>query len=69
MKVGIRKPNVKKALKAKTSGRLKRDVKSTVNPLYSKRGLGYAKDPKRAIKNKAYKKTTFSIFDFFKKKG
>ena len=66
MKIGIRKPSLKKSLKARTTGKLKRKVKSTVNPLYGKKGMGIV-HPKRAIKNKIYKKTTFSIFDLFRK--
>lgn len=67
MKVGIRKPSVKKIVKARTTGAVKRKVKGTINPLYSKNGMGFVKDPKRAIYNKVYKKTTISIGDIFKK--
>lgn len=63
MKVGVRKPNMKKRLKARTTGKLKRSVKRSVNPLYGKKGMGYIKDPERAIKNKIYKKTTVSVDD------
>lgn len=66
MKFGMRKPSIKKNIKARTTGRVKRAVKSSINPLYGKKGMGYIKDPKRAIKNKIYKKTTFSLWDLFK---
>lgn len=66
MKVGIRTPSLKKSFKARTTGRAKRAVKSAINPLYGKKGMGYINDPSRAVKNKIYKKTTFSIFDVFK---
>ena len=56
MKIGIRKPSLKKSLKARTTGRSKRAIKSTVNPLYGKKGMGIL-HPKRAVKNKIYKKT------------
>lgn len=36
MKVGIRTPNVKKSIKAKTTGRVKQSMKKAVNPLYGK---------------------------------
>ena len=66
MKFGMRKPNLKKVIKSKTTGAIKRKAKSSVNPLYGKKGMGYAKNPSRAVKNKVYKKTTFSFWDLFK---
>lgn len=66
MKIGMRKPSLKKSLKARTTGRVKRAVKSTVNPFYGKKGMGFIKNPERSIKNSIYKKTTFSIWDLFK---
>lgn len=66
MKIGIRKPSLKKSLKARTTGKIKRKVKGTINPLYGEKGMGFIKNPKRSVKNKIYKKTTFSIFKFFK---
>ena len=67
MKIGIRKPSIKKSLKARPTGKLKRKVKSEVVPLYGKKGTGLIKDPKKAVYNKVYNKTSFSIFDIFKK--
>ena len=64
--MGMRKPSIKKSFKAKTTGSLKRKAKSSINPMYGKKGMGYAKSPKKAIKNKVYKKTTFSFWDLFK---
>jgi len=66
MKVGLRKPNIKKSIKARTTGKLKRSIKKSVNPLYGKKGMGVVKSPKKAVYNKVYKKTTFSIGDLFK---
>ena len=63
----MRKPSIKKSIKARTTGKLKRQIKKSINPLYAKKGMGLIKDPKKAIYNKVYKKTTFSIFDIFKK--
>ena len=60
MKIGIRKPNLKKSFKAKTTGKYKRKAKKAVNPFYGKKGVGLLKDPKRSIKNKVYRKTTIS---------
>lgn len=67
MKIGIRKPSIKKSLKARTTGKLKRALKSEIVPLYNQKGTGIVKNPKKAVYNKIYKKTTFSIFDLFKK--
>ena len=66
MKFGMRKPNIKKSVKARTTGKLKRKIKSTINPFYGKKGMGFIKNPMRSIKNKIYKNTTFSIWDLFK---
>ena len=66
MKIGIRKPSIKKSLKASTTGKLKRSIKSSINPLYGKKGMGFAKNPKKSIKNSIYHKTTFSFWDLFK---
>ena len=64
----MRKPSLKKSMKARTTGKLKRKIKGAINPLYGKKGMGWVKDPKRAMYNKVYRKTTFSIFDLFKKR-
>ena len=65
MKFGMRKPSLKKSIKARTTGKLKRQVKSAINPFYGKKGMGWL-HPKKKLYNKIYKKTTFSIFDLFK---
>ena len=65
MKIGFRTPSLKKSLKARTTGRAKRAVKSAINPLYGKKGMGVL-HPKKAIYNKVYKKTTFGLSDIFK---
>ena len=58
MKIGLRKPSIKKSIKARTTGRLKRAVKRSINPFYGKKGVGLITDPKKAIYNKIYNKTT-----------
>ncbi|HEL2312750.1 TPA: hypothetical protein TZM64_000400 [Streptococcus suis] len=63
MKIGYRKPSVKKSLSASTTGRAKRAVKSSVNPVYGKKGMGLLNDPKKAVYNKVYNKTSYSVFD------
>jgi hypothetical protein len=66
MKIGMRKPSLKKSIKARTTGKAKRKLKKAIIPGYGKKGTGWLKDPKKAAYNKVYKKTTFSIFDLFK---
>lgn len=63
MKIGIRKPSIKRSIKARTTGKLKRSVKRAVNPLYEKKGMGYINDPKKAVYNKVYNKTTVGVRD------
>lgn len=63
MKYGIRKPSVKKSLKARTTGKVKRQLKKSVNPLYGKTGMGLINDPKKAVYNKVYSKTTVGVGD------
>lgn len=66
MKLGLRTPSLKKRLKARTTGKLKRSLKKAVNPLYGRSGIGFAKDPVMSTKSKIYKKTTFSILNLFR---
>lgn len=64
VKVGIRKPSIKKSVKARTTGKVKRKVKSSVNPVYGRKGAGWVNNPKKAAYNKAYSKTTKSVTSF-----
>ena len=66
MKFGMRKPSFKKSFKARTTGRAKRAIKRALIPGYGKKGMGWIRNPKKAMYNKIYRKTTFSIFDLFK---
>lgn len=67
MKIGVRKPNLKKRIRARTTSKYKRKVKSTINPFYGKKGMGWVRDPKRALYNKVYNKTSIKFDDLFKK--
>lgn len=58
MKIGVRKPSLKKSLKARTTAQVKRKIKGSINPLYGKKGMGWINDPKKALYNKVYNKTT-----------
>lgn len=62
MKIGFRKPSIKKSISARTTGKLKRSVKKALIPGYGKKGMGWIKNPKKALYNKVYNKTTKSIF-------
>jgi hypothetical protein len=64
MKLGIRMPSIKKSISAKLSP--KRIVKNALH-LNLPDGVGAIVHPKKAIYNKVYNKTSFSIFDIFKK--
>lgn len=66
MKFGMRKSSLMKSVKARTTGKIKRTIKSSINPLYGKKGIGLVANPKKSIYNRVYKKTTFSFFDMFK---
>ncbi|MDY5436525.1 hypothetical protein [Peptostreptococcus porci] len=63
MKFGVRKPSPSKSLKARTTGKYKRAAKKAIIPGYGQKGTGKYKNPKKAIYNKAYNKTTFSATD------
>ena len=67
MKYGMRKPSIKSSLSSRTTGRAKRAIKKATVPGYGKKGMGIVKDPKKAVYNKVYDKTSFSLFDLFKK--
>lgn len=66
MKFGIRKPRLKGRLKQRTIGKWKRQAKSAVNPFYGKKGMGWIRDPKKALYNKMYRKTSISFKDFLR---
>jgi hypothetical protein len=67
MKFGIRKPSLKKSLAARTTGRAKRAVKRAIIPGYGRKGMGWIKNPKKAVYNKIYRKTSISIFKLLSK--
>ena len=66
MKVGIRKPSIKKSISARNTGKAKRAIKKALIPGYGKKGTGWIKNPKKAAYNKIYNKTTFGLKDLFK---
>ena len=66
MKIGMRTPSLKKSLKARTTSKWKRQAKKAIIPGYGKKGVGWIKNPKKAMYNKVYHKTTFGLSDLFK---
>jgi len=67
MQFGIRKPSLKKSLKARTTGKAKRRVKKALIPGYGKKGMGWIKSPKRAAYNKVYRKTSIGLGGLLRK--
>ena len=65
MKIGLRKPSLKKMLSARTTGAAKRKLKKALIPGYGQKGMGW-RDPKKKIYNKIYNKTTVSASDLLK---
>lgn len=59
MKFGLRTPSLKKRLSARTSGAAKRKIKRALIPGYGRRGRGWLTNPRKALYNKIYRKTTF----------
>lgn len=58
MKFGLRTPSLKKRLSARTSGAMKRKIKRALIPGYGRRGRGWLTNPRKALYNKIYRKTT-----------
>ena len=63
----MRKPSIKRSMKARTTGKIKRAAKKAVVPGYGKKGVGWVKNPKKSSYNKVNNKTSFSIVDIIKK--
>lgn len=66
MKIGMRTPSLKRSLKARTTSKWKRQIKKAVIPEYGQKGIGWIKNPKKAMYNKVYSKTTFGLSDIVK---
>lgn len=64
LKIGMRKPSIKKMISSRTSP--KRFVRHNLG-LKAPKGYGWITNPKKAAYNKIYNKTTFSLFDVVKK--
>ncbi|GLB47414.1 hypothetical protein WR164_13930 [Philodulcilactobacillus myokoensis] len=58
----FRKPSWKKSFKARTTGKYKRRMKRAINPYYGRKGAGWGNNPKKALYNHIYHKSTRPIF-------
>jgi hypothetical protein len=63
VKLGLRKPSLKRKIAARTSW--KRYARHSLG-LKMPKGMGILANPKKAIYNKVYRKTTFGIGDIFR---
>lgn len=63
MKFGIRAPSITRSIRARTTGAIKRSV----NPLYGKKGTGWIRNPRKALYNKVYNKTSIGLFAAIRK--
>ena len=64
MKFGIRKPSIKKSIAARTS--IKRYVRHNLG-LKAPRGYGWITDPKKAMYNRIYNRTSVSLSTLLKR--
>jgi len=64
MKFGIRKFSIKKRIAARTS--VKRYIRHNLG-LKAPRGYGWFTNPKKALYNRVYNRTSFDIFALFRK--
>lgn len=64
MKWGIRKPSIKRSLSARTS--LKRVVRHNLG-VKAPKGLGIVTNPKKAVYNKVYDRTSVSFWSLLAK--
>lgn len=65
MKFGFRRPSLKSSISARTTGKFKRAVKRALIPGYGKKGMGWIHDPKKAMYNAVYHRTSFGLSDIF----
>jgi len=62
MKFGLRKPSIKKSIKSRTTGRLKREIKRAINPFYSKKGMGWIRKKPCTIKFIIKQRSVYLIY-------
>ena len=51
MKIGMRTPSPRRSLKARTTGKWKRQAKKALIPGYGKKGIGWVRNPRKAAYN------------------
>jgi len=65
MKLGLRRPSLRGMLSARTSP--KRFVRHRLG-FKAPRGWGWLTNPRKALYNRIYWRTTFSLFDLFRRR-
>ncbi|MBM3782627.1 MAG: hypothetical protein FJW29_13315 [Acidobacteria bacterium] len=65
MKLGLRRPSLRGMLSARTSP--KRFVRHRLG-FKAPRGWGWLTNPRKALYNRIYRRTTFSLFDLFRRR-
>lgn len=66
MKFGMRMPSLRKSFSARTTGGLTRSCKRALLPGYGRKGMGFFRNPGRALWSMIYHRTTFSLWGFLK---
>lgn len=62
MRYGFRRPNLRKSFKSRTTGRITRTNKKLFNPYYGKSGRMGMMNPKKAMYNRVYYRTTRPVY-------
>jgi len=57
----VRRPSPKKTFKALTTGAIKRKIRRHTIPFYGRKGVGFFKNPRRALLAKRYRMTSVSL--------
>lgn len=65
-KIGLRSPSVKRSVTSRTTGRLTRTAKRSLNPLYGKKGVGFITNPEKSVKNSIYHTYTAGVSDLYR---
>ena len=54
----LRNISIKKSISARTTGKATRELMSSIDPYYGKKGVGWIKNPEKALYNYIYNRTT-----------
>lgn len=62
----FRAPSIKRKIMASTTAKYKRQIKKSLLPYYGEKGTGVYKDPKKALYNELYNKSSIGQKEFEK---